>query len=321
MHKSIEEIENWWSSFSDMMNQRKVVAEKHFSNKSWCFAFCGLQESDIDCKLNLNINVAMEFRTIKQNPMYIELSEVMKDKQQVSRVAGYADHITHELCLYSIVDDEDEYYANSIFLAYRIIAALRIHCGLDFIVPMVANHSWSSIAALEQDSLKIHMIEDYPRAQIFDNSEALQRTDLEWLEKYFVNVLDLIWKHPSINIAIEAISLFHQQVSLRMSVIALWAGIEAIFGITSELRYRLAIEIAAYLEVDNKDRVNLYKKIKKMYDIRSKAVHGSNIDEKIIIEHIKETKSILRRILIKSIEANNLPSHEEFEYSVFTESI
>ena len=84
-------------------------------------------------------------------------------------------------------------------------------------------------------------------------------------------------------------------------------------NVQSELRFRLAIEIAAFLGQDENEKIEIFNNLKKMYDIRSKAVHGANMDNTVLLQHILDTKEILAKMLIKIIENNTLPTSNDLE--------
>jgi hypothetical protein len=98
-----------------------------------------------------------------------------------------------------------------------------------------------------------------------------------------------------------------------MMVADLWAGIEALMGINSELRYRLALSAASLLEPRGERRYERYCQIKKMYDLRSKAVHGSELAEPSLLKHVNDSSELLSQILCYMIEAKKVFTTEEIE--------
>ncbi|WP_223259928.1 HEPN domain-containing protein, partial [Ralstonia pseudosolanacearum] len=106
--------------------------------------------------------------------------------------------------------------------------------------------------------------------------------------------------------------------NLRMSAAALWAGFEALFGINAELRFRLAALAAAYLEERGPNRLALYRRVKTLYDYRSKAVHGAATSDKQLASHILEVRGLLSRLMCRATQAGVLPSTDDFEELLFT---
>ena len=98
-----------------------------------------------------------------------------------------------------------------------------------------------------------------------------------------------------------------------MAAAALWAGFEALFGISSELRFRLSLLAAAYLEERGPERLALYRRIKKLYDYRSKAVHGGATSDDLLTGHVIEVRRLLSRLMCRMTEAGIMPTTEEYE--------
>ena len=88
----------------------------------------------------------------------------------------------------------------------------------------------------------------------------------------------------------------------------IWAGIEALFGIQQELSFRLSLYIAKFLAGNgpSDETRNLFEDVKRMYGIRSKAVHGSKIksDEN---ESVTDSSRLLHRLIKKCVELDALP--------------
>jgi len=77
----------------------------------------------------------------------------------------------------------------------------------------------------------------------------------------------------------------------------LWSGVEALFSISAELRFRLAASIAAAVEARGQSRIDCYRRVKRLYDFRSRLVHGASAPEESISEHIVEVRSLLARLI------------------------
>ncbi len=287
--------------------QRKKAAEMimdESSNNGWFFAICGLPEG----LENINDDL-VKFRVVKSPPLLTELASALENKNVLERVAFYSNSANYELQI--ITEEEKPQLATSI--AYNIIAMIRIKSGVEFLVPIASNYSWSIIPGVPDSSVKIIMLEDYPKAKIFSKDKTISQDDMKWVIDHYYDLIMFSSDNPQLSIAIDSLSTFNQQESPRMCIATLWSGIEAIFGIQSELRFRLAAEIAAYLEPRGVERVSLHKRVKQLYDFRSKAVHGSKIVDSSIADHIAEVQTLLRRILVKCIDEQHIPTKIEFE--------
>ncbi len=103
-----------------------------------------------------------------------------------------------------------------------------------------------------------------------------------------------------------------------MMISSLWAGIESILGVEHELRFRISSYLAAYLQEKGKERLELNRNFKKLYDFRSKAVHGSHIDDMEMHKHIIEVRNLLSKLLIKIVESKTIPNQNDFDGALFT---
>ncbi|WP_354581659.1 hypothetical protein [Hymenobacter sp. UYP22] len=82
-------------------------------------------------------------------------------------------------------------------------------------------------------------------------------------------------------------------------------------------RFRLAVSIASILEERGIERKNLYKIVKKMYDVRSNAVHGSPLGKVKIEDHIADTKMLLSKLLCRFVERGELMNEEQIDDLIF----
>ncbi|MFM5404860.1 HEPN domain-containing protein [Aeromonas veronii] len=111
--------------------------------------------------------------------------------------------------------------------------------------------------------------------------------------------LDSIWCVPSPSLAL----------------VTLWGALENLFSPSKqELRFRVSANIASYLEAPGNGRLDLQKRLLKLYDSRSGAAHGANKD---VTEALAETKDITRRVLYKIFETRNIPTKEDLERELF----
>jgi hypothetical protein len=61
-----------------------------------------------------------------------------------------------------------------------------------------------------------------------------------------------------------------------LGLVAVWGALERLFSPSHvELSFRVSANIAAYLELPGRGRYACFKKIKGLYEIRSKAAHGA----------------------------------------------
>ncbi|KAB0565199.1 hypothetical protein C9383_02560 [Pseudomonas palleroniana] len=270
-----------------------------------CFAISGLSVE----RSNYDFSSTATLRRVECPPGEIELARGLNCKSLLSSVARHMRSVTHEL---AIACHGEMFNQQNMNLGWWIISALRTRSQVDILVPAVADISWDVIAAVEADVCKVKLLEDVPAARRLDSQAALSVEALDWVSTQLMSWINLL-EQPAFRLAVDAMTTHHHHANLRMSAAALWSGFEALFGVSSELRFRLALLAAAYLEDRGTARVSLYRRIKKLYDYRSKAVHGGVTTDEMLVEHIIEVRCLLSRLLCRMTEQCHQPSTDEFE--------
>ncbi|MFL1387819.1 hypothetical protein ACI77F_09095 [Pseudomonas tritici] len=293
----------------ERFRQRKASAIERLArlenSKELCFALSGLS---VECSTYDFSSVAV-LRRVYSPPDVVELSRALSRKALLSSVARHMPSVTHELAIACDGEILDQPNMN---FGWWILSALRTRSQADILVPAVANVSWDVIPAVEADTCWVQLVEDVPAAHSFDIQAAVSVEALDWVNAQLKSWINLL-EQPAFGLAVDAMTTHHHHANLRMSAAALWSGFEALFGISSELRFRLALLAAAYLEDRGPARVSLYRRIKKLYDYRSKAVHGGATTDEMLVEHIVEVRGLLSRLLCRMTEQCHQPSTDEFE--------
>lgn len=83
------------------------------------------------------------------------------------------------------------------------------------------------------------------------------------------------------------------------------------FGASSEIRFRISLYVARFLHPhDAERRRNLFGAVKKLYNSRSAAVHGSKVKGDFSTA-VNESESILCQLVRYCAEHNSLPDEDE----------
>jgi hypothetical protein len=114
---------------------------------------------------------------------------------------------------------------------------------------------------------------------------TLNDQDISWISQHFSTARDLLEQRKFLN-AVHCLATYHWHSLPNAQLALLWSGIEGLFDINSELVFRLSLYIARFLEGDNEEkRKTTFNNVKKLYNFRSSAVHGSgknaNHDESV----------------------------------------
>jgi hypothetical protein len=197
-----------------------------------------------------------------------------------------------------------------------IVALLRLRTGPGPLVPAVSNVPFAD-GRVRDKELHYWPLEIEPRMLHLGGSEPARITelDLAWVRKHWTASSELASKRPEFRMLVDAVDqcVFARRHSL--AVLWLWSALEASFSTgREELRYRMSSTIAAYLEPAGLGRMSLQKRIAKLYDGRSAAAHGR---EHKAHDTLSETFELARRIVVRMVETNDVPTREALEARLF----
>ena len=301
--EELKSLENLSSHFAERKKRAKARLAEAIG-RYWYFAILGLRTNVEE----FSFASFGKLRRVIEPPGEIELAAALKIKSLFTAISRYSHNINYELAIdreFGSGDDE------AFTLAWWIISALRVKTQTELLIPAVSDYSWSTIAGVDGDC-HAQLIEDVPQARARSAPIEITESDLQWV-LHNLTTFGRLLEVPKFRLAVTSLTTHHLENSDRMMVATLWVGIEALFEVQSELRYRISALAASVLEVRGQGRYDLYKRIKKLYDVRSKAVHGSPISGEKINEHILEVRGLLSRLVCKVVELGEVPNEEAFE--------
>jgi len=141
--------------------------------------------------------------------------------------------------------------------------------------------------------------------------------DAAWVREHFDVFNDLATQSQPFRFALEAAIDWRFAKDARSAVARLWSGIEAIFGITSELVYRISLLAACLLAERGDTRKAKFEGVKKLYGLRSKVVHGEQMPDEKIALALNDSYHLLADLLLVSIERGHGLGQEDFDEAVF----
>ncbi len=282
---------------------------KTYGRDEWNFAIVGL-----DCDLTtFNLEGLALFRAVVEPPGEIFLAGALENSTAFGAIGRYSSQIKHELAVSrTFAGDDSQAIWN---LAWWLISGLRVKTLAEFLVPVTANCSWSVIAAIDDHTCKAKLLEDVPQTQSLTESVKVVEEDFRWALRKALIMGELL-EVPRFRLAVEALTTHQHLLSPRMMAASIWSGIEALMDISQELTFRLALSVASLLEPRGEQRYERYRQTKKLYEVRSRAVHGGELNDAAIRQHVIQSRKLLSDLICHMLDARKVLSREDIERTV-----
>ncbi|WP_417596100.1 hypothetical protein [Parasphingorhabdus sp.] len=203
-------------------------------------------------------------------------------------------------------------------IIWLIAALLRLIKYPYLAVPVISNHAF--ISAKEIDDPVLTPFEQDPRILMAPGGQpvAINPEHLEWVKSVWPKTAMLSKQNKSFGSALRAAdgcTLSNPQAPMLLTA---WGALEELFSPSrTELKFRTSANISAYLEPIGPKRLELFKGIAKLYDVRSKAAHTARSTDPgdLVSSYI-----ILRNCLVKMIDNGTIPTNSDFEELIFAGS-
>lgn len=144
------------------------------------------------------------------------------------------------------------------------------------------------------------------RSTPFDSEEAA------WISTHFESFNRLASDDERFRFALQAAVDWRYAKDARAAVARLWAGVEALMGIGAELAYRVSLFAATVVAPRGPARVAAFKRVRALYNIRCKAVHGESITDERLYAGLNESFELLRAMLLDAVELGAVRSEQDF---------
>ena len=222
-----------------------------------------------------------------------------------------------------------------------LASALMVLRGLNrHICPAVSRYSWNTIAGFQlrnADSFKQQMREEGPKSAVYNprkklppfegnlldyhlkklvtvknKDQVLDSNEVKWIQKNIKIFNNLAAKSEKFNFGLQAAVDWRYSKDARTAISRLWSGIESILGINQELSFRISLFSSAIMSERGQERVAMYKDIKSLYDLRSKAVHGTHIKEEALLKGVGGSYELLRKLLLDAVSNGSIRTADEW---------
>lgn len=158
-------------------------------------------------------------------------------------------------------------------------------------------------------SSKIHVTNHHLRGLRSWPPLTLNQEQVAWLSSNFSSARALIDKEAYRD-AVHALASYKWHSLPRAQLAMVWSGIEGLFGIDSEITFKLSLGIAKFLGVTVDEQRRIFQSTKALYKARSKAVHGGRIKGDAQ-NAVSESAVLLNRLIVRAAECGRLPDIEQ----------
>lgn len=199
-----------------------------------------------------------------------------------------------------------------------ILALLRIAHAPYVFAPVTIDIPFNQAATCAKEPTILPLEVQKPRSRRPDDrAEALELGWLAWLAVHWVEVVEMMAAHPKAQAAFEALDSCRFQQRGSVEMLTIWGGLEQLFApSTGELRFRVAANLASYLEPRGPGRQRTFKKILQLYNQRSAAAHTT---AEVEMDHVLASWVLLRNALMKMIGERKIPIQADFEHLLFAD--
>lgn len=229
---------------------------------------------------------------------------------------GFAFDVTLELEISANVWQSPE---ERMQVAQTVVDLMRFGVSPKISMPIVSNVAFASAADLPDRTSVFIPVEIEPRwfSLASDRDGPMLPNELAWVTDHWKAALELKRQHAEFRNAVDALSRGQFVRNQSLTLVSLWAALESMFSpSTTELRFRVAVLIASFLEPPGAKRRALHKRVMDLYDHRSAAAHGKPKND---ADGLLQTFELLRCVVLKIIQNGRVPSREDLESSLFGE--
>lgn len=140
----------------------------------------------------------------------------------------------------------------------------------------------------------------------------LSAEDALWVSEHFEKFNIMAAEDERFRFGLESAVDWRYAKDTRAGIARLWAGIESLFGISSELIHRTSLFAATVLVPRGEGRVTEFKRVKKLYGMRSKAVHGEPLKDEELVDALQQSYEVLRSLLLDAINRGAVRSEDDY---------
>lgn len=182
------------------------------------------------------------------------------------------------------------------------------------------NYSWNDLGVINKHHKINANLCDYHVKMLNPfslNENKINTNDIKWLQDYFEITNDLAFYHDKFRYSLDAINSWRYCVDFKSAIAILWSAIESIVDVSQEITFRLSLSISSLLCERGENRMQKFEDIKNLYNLRSKVIHGSGINDIDIKKALVGSFNLLSELIVYMIENNKMVNRMDFNSAIF----
>lgn len=200
---------------------------------------------------------------------------------------------------------------------WLIAALVRLAKCPYLMVPVISSHPFGAITdspgepTLEPFETEMRLLRPTEKRYAVLDSELLT-----WVSRVWSPTADLMKRDSRFDSAFRAFDLCTVRGRTSSSLLMVWGALEQLFAPSAaELRYRVASNIAAYLNPPGEKRLQAFREILDLYNHRSTAAHTS---KDVDLAALLGSYVIMRNALVRMVDEQHVPDQKELERAIFS---
>jgi hypothetical protein len=218
-----------------------------------------------------------------------------------------------DLCgqLYVPAEFRPQRWLDRINTVWWITTLLRLRCTPELRVPLLSSEPFSGEPAARERAEHWPVETERRRLPFEPGAEPrIGEEGLRWVEAHWFHAGRLVVRRPPFNRAMKHLDKAFFMTGAAVALVALWESLEALLGTPDR---SLPENVAAFLEPPGGARQELGERVAWLSEARLSAESGLEGPE----GSLAETYGIVKRVLLKVIEEERVPTREEIEAGRF----
>ena len=188
-----------------------------------------------------------------------------------------------------------------LFWLFRLFKPGRLRAGETFVVQPWQDVGWETISSGRAATTGV----DYERLALKSTPYEFSSSELSSFESFRESLLPLLQITEAVPALKLALNIYGGDNSQELDAISSVTALEALLTKQDEtegLTYRLSMRTANLLGRDAEARKRIFVETKNVYNVRSRLVHGAQLDEKLLSRlNLGSLRETLRRVILSVI--------------------